>query len=151
MLQKANYGAVCSESVVLPGLLAGHELTVPSQESSHTAVTIHCHKCPAHERGGMDVSHAGPGQVSFQPFVKAPSQAAEQCLCSIQQKFAVRCSLLPLQGSFWLWYLRYIYSRCSSLSCCCLKSPQNLIISLGSGEIEHFRWVGVWNHCQAAE
>lgn len=84
---------------MLPGLLAGHELTVPSEESSHPAVTIHCHSCSARQRGDVDVSPAGPGQVSFQPFVKAAPQAAEQCLCSIQQIFAVRCSLLPLQRS----------------------------------------------------
>lgn len=84
---------------MLPGLLAGHELTVPSAESSHPAVTMHCHNCPARERGDVAVSHAGPGQVSFQPFVKAAPQAAEQGLCSIQQTFAARCSLLPLQRS----------------------------------------------------
>lgn len=146
---------VCSESAVLPGLLAGHELSVPSEESRHTAVTIPYHSCPACERGDMDVSPAGPGQGSFQPFIKAPSQAAQQWLCSIEWTFAIRCSLIPLQRSHWLQCLHYVYSRCFSLSCscccCCLKGPQNLIMSLGSGEIEHFRWVGVRNHCQAAE
>lgn len=137
MLQKANYGAVCSESVVLPGLLAGHELTVPSEESGRTAETIHCHNCPAHERGDMDVSHAGPGQVSFQhdPLLKLlHRQQSSVCVPYSRNSHSgvpyYICRDLSDFDTFSMFYARRFSLSCC---CCCLKGPQNLIISLGSG------------------
>lgn len=77
--------------------------------------SMNSHKCPAHERGDIRDSHAGPGQASFRhdPWLKLLHRERYSVCVSaaqdpIQQPFVVRYSLLPLQRSFWLWDLQHI-------------------------------------------
>lgn len=98
--------------------------------------SMNSHNCPVCERGDTrQPCRSRTGWIQMWPFVKAPSLGAGQCLWhrglySKHLWLGIPYHLCRDLADFWTFST--FYSRCFSLSCCCLKGPQNLMLILAS-------------------
>lgn len=126
---------VCSGAIVLPDLLAEHELTVLSVESGRSAVwtvttVLHGNKETYMTAVQVRVScrHDSSLKLFCREWYSVCVSAAHDC---IEQTF----SYYLCRDLFDFEIFSVFYSECFSLSscCCCLKGSPNLMTSLGSG------------------